>query len=104
MLEVSQSVLYIERASVNVRKLAVTMPKVKSDGARVVWCPRCPRGSLMGRSQGLPPGSDPVPDLAAPSLPAAPRTGTTEHTAHTARTCTQCSQCTCKWVLLCLLS
>jgi hypothetical protein len=67
LLEVAQSVLYIERASVNVRKLCVTLPMVKPDGARVVWCPRCPRGSLVGRSQTLPAGSDPVPDLCSSS-------------------------------------
>ena len=50
LMELSQSVLFLERAGVNARRMAVSLPQVLADGARVVWCPRCPRGTLSGRS------------------------------------------------------
>lgn len=52
LLEMTQSVLYLERAGVNARVMNVTLPGVsQGDGSRAVWCPRCPRGSGAGRSE-----------------------------------------------------
>lgn len=51
LLELSQSVLFLERAGVNARRMTVSLPPVLPDNSRVVWCPRCPRGApTSGRS------------------------------------------------------
>ena len=42
---------------VDVRALRVDIPRVHSDAWRTVWCPRCPRGSGLGRSGGPAPGA-----------------------------------------------
>ncbi len=39
------------------RALRVDIPRVHSDAWRTVWCPRCPRGSGLGRSGGPAPGA-----------------------------------------------
>ena len=82
LLDVAQSVLFIEKASVNVRKLCVTMPKLTGDGSRVVWCPRCPRGSLVGRSHRRVSECEGIPELAAGETMTRRKTVTGSDTVH----------------------
>ena len=68
LLELTQSVLFLDRAGVNARRMEVLIPSITLDGSREVWCPRHPRGcgnssrvSKSGASVRRSSASSPVP-------------------------------------------
>jgi hypothetical protein len=50
LLDLKQNVVFLDKAGVNARSMVVVLPRVLPDGARVVWCPRCPRDSCSPRA------------------------------------------------------
>ena len=50
LLELTQAIVFLEKAGVNARAMTITLPRMLSDECRIVWCPRCPRESYSPRS------------------------------------------------------